>query len=127
MQATDMPQVPAILIEHEEPPISDYVNHRLVRAMTATLDRLEPKWGRFEGRVYTIDNTEVSRLPDRLMATMPTGWSRLDLSDFSPPDGEVHVFANEDKLFAALVVDPGEGDITPVMILRNDALVASDK
>lgn len=123
--AVQSPAIPDLLVRHAEPPIGDYLNHRLVRAMTATLDRLEPDWGRFQGDLYTIDDADLPHLPAALAEAMPPGWKPLDLAGFAPPDGEVHAFASGDRLFAALVVDPGEADVIPVMVLRNEALVAS--
>ena len=45
----------------------------------------------------------------------------MELPGVRPDHGELRAYAAGKALFALLIVEPGQGTLMPVMILRNDA------
>ncbi|MCH4891535.1 hypothetical protein GO308_00245 [Sphingomonas sp. SFZ2018-12] len=117
------PARPSAFVAHAEPPIGDALNRRLVRAMTGALDRLEPEWGKLQGRLYTVA-PDAGALAPLVARDLPPGWTRLDLGDVQLRDAELVAWHSGDALYAVLRVDPKGGAIVPAMVLRNDATLA---
>ncbi|MET1755817.1 hypothetical protein ABVV53_10155 [Novosphingobium sp. RD2P27] len=122
-----VPQVPAPLVQHPEPPIGSALNHRMVQASRATLQRLEPAWGRFHPTIYTVDVAQAGQIEEAIRSAMPAGWQEEDLKGFTPPGARLLVFSHGRELFAAMIVDADGEQVVPVLVLRNDALAARAK
>lgn len=121
------PQVPGILVWHDEPPIGSALNHRLVRATRAAANRLEPQFGPLQPRIYTVSNDDLPRLAGAMRSAMPEGWHELEVTGQSAREGDLIAYANGGKLFAALVIAPDGAGINPVVLLRNQALLDADR
>lgn len=118
-----VPQVPAILITHDEPPIGSALNHRLVRALREVAVRLEPRWGELQPRIHTVAPADRKQVGEELRKVMPQGWRMEPLDGIAPKDCELYGFSSGEEFFAALVIDPDGAPVTPVVILRNRALL----
>lgn len=117
----ETPTPPAMLIAPAEDPFGDAVRKRVSRATIATYDALEPRFGRLSSKPYAIPAEQRAALVATLEHDLPPGWSRVDLGDFRPKHAELHAYSAGTGLFALLIVEPGQGTLMPVMILRNDA------
>lgn len=117
----EAPTPPAMLIAPAEDPFGDAVRKRVTRATIATYDALEPRFGRLSSMPYAIPAEKRATLVATLEHDLPPGWSRVELPGVRPEHGELRAYAAGDALFALLIVDPGQGTLVPVMILRNDA------
>ena len=115
------PAPPAMLIASPEDPFGDAVRKRVTRATIAAYDALEPRFGRLSSMLYTIPAGERAALVATLEHDLPPGWSRVALDDVRNDYGELRAYAAGKALFALLIVEPGQGTLMPVMILRNDA------
>lgn len=122
-----VPQVPAPMVQHPEPPIGTALNHRLARASGKALERLEPQWGKFSPAIYTADADQLAQIAPALRRAIPRGWQEVDIAGDPLPDSQLLAFSHGKQLFAALVVEPGGTSVVPVLILRNDALVRNMK
>jgi hypothetical protein len=116
-----LPQVPALLVQHPEPPLGTELNGRLVQASGQALGRLEPQWGKFSPAIYTAKASQQAQIPEAVRAAMPAGWKEQQL-DGTLRHAQLLAFSNGQKLFAAVIVEPGDTSVVPVLILRNDAL-----
>lgn len=117
----EMPEPPAILLAPAEDPFGDAVRERVNRATIAAYDALEPRFGRLSSVPYAIPADQREDLVTALRQELPEGWAPVDLPDFRPDHGELHAYSAGAALFAVLIVDPGQGTLLPVMVLRNDA------
>jgi hypothetical protein len=125
--ASAVPQVPSIIITHDDPPVGSALNHRIVRASRDVAVRLEPRWGAMEPRIHTIAPENRSRVAEELRKAMPQGWRMEPLDGVAPKGSELYGFSSGEAFFGALVVDPGDAPVTPVVILRNRALLDRTK
>ena len=123
--ATEAPAPPAMLIDPAEDPFGDVVRKRVTRATIASYDVLEPRFGRLSSAPYAIPAEKRAALVAALEHDLPPGWSRVDLPGVRPQHGELHAYAAGGALFALLIVEPGQGTLMPVMVLRNDAALKS--
>ncbi|WP_423605085.1 hypothetical protein [Sphingomonas sp. MS122] len=117
----EAPAPPAMLITSAEDPFGDAVRKRVTRATIAAYDALEPRFGRLSSMPYAIPAEKRAALIATLEHDLPPGWSRVDLPGVRPDHSELRAYAAGKALFALLVVEPGQGTLMPVMILRNDA------
>jgi hypothetical protein len=116
----EAPKPPAMLLAPAEDPFGDAVRSRITRATVASYDALEPRFGRLTGEPFAIQADRRAALVKAMQAGLPKGWARVDLTPFAPRDAELLAFANDGAMFGLLIVDPGQGDLWPVMVLRND-------
>ena len=116
-----VPHVPALLVQHPEPPLGTELNGRLVHASAQALRRLEPQWGKFTPAIYTAEASQLAQIPQALRGAMPAGWTEEKV-DGALRHAQLMAFSNGKKLFAAVIVDPGGTSVAPVLVLRNDAL-----
>lgn len=116
-----LPQVPALLVQHPEPPLGTELNGRLVQASAQALERLEPQWGKFSPAIYTTAASQQAQIPQALRAAMPAGWKEEAVGG-ALRHARLIAFSNGDKLFAAVIVEPGDTSVVPVLVLRNDPL-----
>lgn len=119
--ATEAPAPPAMLIASPEDPFGDAVRKRVTRATIASYDALEPRFGRLSSMPYAIPAEKRAALVATLEHDLPPGWSRVDLPGVRTGHAELRAYAAGDALFALLIVEPGQGTLMPVMVLRNDA------
>jgi hypothetical protein len=117
----EAPRPPAMLIASPDDPFGDAVRKRVTRATIASYDALEPRFGRLSSLPYAIPAEKRAALVATLEHDLPPGWSRVKLSGARPEHGELFAYAAGDAVFALLIVEPGQGTLMPVMILRNDA------
>lgn len=117
----EAPAVPAMLIAPAEDPFGDAVRKRVTRATIAAYDTLEPRFGRLSSTPYAIPAEQRAALVATIERNLPKGWSRIDPAGFRANHGELHAYAAGKALFALLIVEPGQGTLMPVMVLRNDA------
>lgn len=117
----EIPEPPAILLAPAEDPFGDTVRERVNRATIATYDAIEPRFGRLSSAPYAIPADRREELVAALRQGLPEGWVPVELAGFRPDHGQLHAYSAGAALFAVLIVDPGEGTLLPVMILRNDA------
>lgn len=115
------PKPPAMLIASPEDPFGDAVRKRVTRATIAAYDALEPRFGRLTSMPYALPAEQRSALLATLEHDLPQGWTRVDLVDVRADHGELRAYASGKALFALLIVEPGQGTLMPVMVLRNDA------
>ena len=118
---TPLPQAPALLVQHPEPPLGTELNGRLVHTSAHPLARLEPQWGKFSPTIYTAAASQQAQVSQALRAAMPAGWKEEAL-DGALRHAQLIAFAHGDKLFAAVIVEPIDSSVVPVLVLRNDAL-----
>lgn len=111
--------LPAILVRHDEAPYGDLVDHRRVAAMIASLDRLEPAWGKLDVTDYTVAPADDAKLWRAISAGVPAGWEPVALGDFRPRYGTLRAWQAGKHLFAVLRVDPGIASDIPVLVLRD--------
>ncbi|MDF0489984.1 hypothetical protein PX554_17760 [Sphingomonas sp. H39-1-10] len=111
--------LPAILVQHDEPPYGDAVNHRRVVAMLASLDRLEPAWGKLDVSDYAVAPGNDGKLWGAIGAGIPPGWQPVALDGSAPRYGTLRAWHTGKHLFAVLRVDPGIASDIPVLILRD--------
>lgn len=116
--------LPAILVQHDEPPYGDLVDHRRVAAMIASLDRLEPAWGKLDVNDYTVAPADDAKLWRSIDAGVPAGWEPVALGDFRPRYGTLRAWRAGKHLFAVLRVDPGIASDIPVLVLRDHGVRA---
>jgi hypothetical protein len=116
----EAPEPPALLLAPAEDPFGDAVRKRANRATIATYDAIEPRFGRLSSAPYAIPADQREALVSALRRELPEGWSPVDLAGFRPPHGELHAYSAGSALFAMLIVDPGQGTLLPVTVLRND-------
>lgn len=121
--ADAQPQLPAILISHDDPPIGSALNHRVVRASRDVAVRLEPRWGELQPRIMTIAPENRARLGEELRKGVPPGWTAEAVEGVAPDGAQLYAFSLGKEFFGALVVDPQEAPVIPVVILRNRALL----
>lgn len=118
--SVEAPKPPAMLLAPAEDPFGDAVRTRVTRATIASYDALEPRFGRLTSESFAIQADRRTALADAMQAGLPEGWIRVDHAPFAPRDAELLTFANGGAMFALLIVDPGQGDLWPVVVLRND-------
>lgn len=118
-----VPQLPAVLVWHDEPPIGSELNHRLVRASHEVAVKLEPRWGKLQPRIHTVSPEDRDRLPEELRKAMPQGWRAEPVDGIVLKGARLHAYSSGDRFFGALEVDPVPGSAIPVVILRNRALL----
>lgn len=116
----EAPKPPAMLLAPAEDPFGDAVRARVTRATIASYDALEPRFGRLTSAPFAIQAGRRAALVDAMRAGLPEGWARVDLAPFAPRDAELLAFAHDGAMFGLLIVDPGQGDLWPVVVLRND-------
>ena len=116
-----VPAPPAMLTAPAEDPFGDAVRQRVTRATLASYDALEPRFGRLSSAPYAIPAEKRAALVATLEHDLPPGWSRVELPGVRPDHGDLRAYAAGDALFALLIVEPGQGTLLPVMLLRNDA------
>lgn len=116
----EAPAPPAMLIASPEDPFGDAVRKRVTRATIAAYDAIEPRFGRLSSMSYAIPAEQRAALVATLEHDLPPGWSRVVVSGARNDHGELHAYAAGKALFALLIIEPGQGRLMPVMILRND-------
>jgi hypothetical protein len=115
------PEPPAILLAPAEDPFGDAVRKRVNRATIAAYDAMEPRFGRLSSAPYAIPADQRDALVTAMQRDMPEGWTQVALPDFRADHSQLLAFSAGEALFAMLIVDPGQGTLLPIMILRNDA------
>lgn len=113
-----MPQVPSVLVKHEELPFGDRELATITRSMRAALDLLEPRWGRLIASHYTVEADKIGSLQEQLRDAMPDGWRRVDTA-FPAERGQLVLYSSDEKLFGLLIVPVADGPIRPVLIITN--------
>lgn len=121
------PQVPAILIKHDEPPIGSELNHQLVRDLKQTVAKLKPRWGDLQPYIYTVAPENRERLGDEMRKSLPANWKTEPLDGGAPRDTRFYGYSSGDAFFGALVIDPEGAPVIPVVILRNGAALDTTK
>lgn len=116
---TSMPNVPAILVAHDEPPFGDRELARITRGTGAALDLLEPRWGKLRTAQYTVDADSLPVLRQQLRDALPAAWASVEAT-LPAERGELIVFASGEQLFGVLVVPAPDSAIRPVVLLSND-------
>lgn len=119
--------LPSILVQHDELPYGDAVNHRRVVAMLASLDRLEPTWGKLDVSDYTVAPGNDGALWGSIGSSVPAGWQPVALDGFAPRYGTLRAWHAGNHLFAVLRVDPGIASEIPVLVLRSRSAQSSAK
>lgn len=125
--AGTMPELPAILVTHDDPPIGSALNHRVVRASREVAVRLEPRWGDVQPRILTVAPENRDRLGAELRKALPADWQVEPLDGVAPKGTRLYGFSSGDRFFAALLVEPEGAPVTPVVILRNRKLLDMTK
>jgi len=116
--AAQMPEVPAVLVQHDELPFGDRELSRITRATHAALDLLEPRWGRIKTTVYSIDSKALPQLKQQLQGGLPEGWRKVDAA-IPAERGELILYASGTSLFGLLVIPPQSAPVSPVLVLSN--------
>ncbi|MGF7146959.1 hypothetical protein FHS96_000568 [Sphingomonas zeicaulis] len=121
-----VPQPPALLATPDENPFGDTINHRLVWDSIAVSKAAEPKFGRVANELHTIRRDQQAALIAALRKGVPAGWQPLKV-DALLRHSELYAFASGDAYYALLIVEPGQGDLMPAIILRNDKATPREK
>lgn len=121
------PEIPAILIAQNEPPIGSALNRRVVRASREVAMKLEPRWGNLQPRILTVAPENSARVGEELRKAMPPGWRAEAVDGVAPGTSRLYGFSSGKEFFGALVIDPEGAPVIPVVILRNRALLDMTK
>lgn len=114
-----VPQPPALLATPEENPFGDTINHRLVWDSIAVADVIKPNFGWISNELHTIRRDQRPALVAALHNGVPAGWQPLKV-DTLLRHSEIHAFSSGGAVYALLIVEPGQGDLMPAIIMRND-------
>ncbi|AHE54830.1 hypothetical protein [Sphingomonas sanxanigenens] len=114
-----LPEPPAMLATPAENPFGDAVNHRLIHDSIAVADALEPDYGRVSNELHTIRRDQRAAVVAALRKGVPPGWQPLKV-DALLRHSRILAFSSGDAVYALLVVEPGQGDLMPAIVMRNE-------
>lgn len=121
-----VPQPPAMLVTPEEIPFGDNTNHRQVYDSIAVADALEPRFGRVSNELHTIRADQRTALIAAQRRGVPEGWQPLKV-DAWLRHSKLYAFSAGNAVYAMLIVDPEQGDLVPVIVMRNDMAMPRPK